>query len=85
MRSVGLFEAKTKLSELCEEVATNRKPLLLTRRGQALVKLVPVESEATSSSVWEKRKTWLKAHGPIRQEFRLPKRRVEKSRDPLDG
>jgi len=42
MKSVGLFEAKTRLSELCREVATTGEEYLITRRGQAIARIVPL-------------------------------------------
>jgi len=34
MKSVGMFEAKTKLSELCDEVNRTSKSILVTKRGK---------------------------------------------------
>jgi len=44
MKSVGLFEAKTKLSEICASVAESGDEVLITKRGQPYVKLVRVEN-----------------------------------------
>jgi prevent-host-death family protein len=45
MNSVGLFEAKTKLSALVEQAASG-KEIIITRRGQPVAKLVPASREA---------------------------------------
>ena len=34
MKRVGMFEAKTKLSELCDEVNRTSKSILVTKRGK---------------------------------------------------
>ena len=43
MKTVGIFEAKTKLSQLCEEVAETHEPVLVTRRGTPFVRIDPLE------------------------------------------
>jgi prevent-host-death family protein len=43
MKTVGLFEAKTKLSELCSEVAQGGRPVLITKRGVPWVRIEPAE------------------------------------------
>jgi prevent-host-death family protein len=63
-KRVGLFEAKTKLSELCEQVARTRQPVTVTRRGKELVRITPVEDEP--SSILERRRAYMKLHA--RQE-----------------
>ena len=42
MREVGVFEAKTHLSALLEEVAAGES-VLLTKRGRPVARLVPAE------------------------------------------
>lgn len=44
--TVGLFEAKTHLSDLVARVADGGEDILITRRGKAVARLVPVESDA---------------------------------------
>ncbi|MBS0631137.1 MAG: type II toxin-antitoxin system Phd/YefM family antitoxin [Verrucomicrobia bacterium] len=41
MKNVGLFEAKTRLSELCREVSETGQEIIITRRGQTIARLVP--------------------------------------------
>ena len=45
MRSVGSFEAKTKLAELLASVAEGEE-VLITRRGEPIAMLVPVPKKA---------------------------------------
>ena len=41
--TVGLFDAKTRLSELVEQVANGGDDILITRRGKAVARLVPID------------------------------------------
>ena len=84
--TIGLFEAKTKLSELCEHVAKRREAVIVTRRGRPLVRIEPVgRGKGHRSSVWDVRKQWEKKHGPVRENFDLPSRARQRWRDPLDN
>ena len=75
MVTVGLFEAKTKLSELCEQVAKRREPVVITRRGRPLVRIEPVPpGTGANSSVWNARVEWEKKHGPLSEEFEVQRR-----------
>jgi prevent-host-death family protein len=82
MRTVGIFEAKTKLSEICDEVARTRKSVVVTRRGRPLVRIGPVEVE--SFSVWDDRAAYIAREGPMREDFDLPPRSGELPASPLD-
>lgn len=85
MDRVGLFEAKTKLSALCEQIARQREPVLITRRGRPLVRIEPVGPRAGSpSSVWAARAAWEKEHGPLREGFKLPRRARQTWRNPFE-
>lgn len=42
--SVGLFEAKTHLSELVDQVARGGDEILITKRGKPVARLVPLAS-----------------------------------------
>ena len=73
MSPIGLFEAKTKLSEICARVAANGETVIVTRRGKPLVQIVPIESHRSRhKSVWERRAEYEKKHGRLREEFDLP-------------
>lgn len=39
---VGLFEAKTHLSELVEKVASGVDDVIITRRGKPVARLIPI-------------------------------------------
>src|SRR6266487_2937131 len=84
MTTIGLFEAKTKLSELCEQVAKRREAVVITRRGRPLVRIEPVgPGKGMSSSVWDSRAAWEKKHGPLREAFEPPARATTDFAAPL--
>jgi prevent-host-death family protein len=74
MTTIGLVEAKTKLSELCERVARRRQPVVITRRGRPLVRIEPVRPGNKSRSVWDSRDAWEKSHGAPGEDLKLPAR-----------
>lgn len=41
MKTVGLFDAKTRFSELCREVSETGEPILIERRGVPIAELSP--------------------------------------------
>jgi prevent-host-death family protein len=52
MRTVGLFEAKQKLSELVERAGEGER-IGITRRGKLAALIVPAHSEASLDDVFE--------------------------------
>ncbi len=86
MNAIGLFEAKTKFSELCERVAAKGETIIVTRRGKPLVKIGPVESSAgRRTSVWDRRAVYEKKHGPLTEPFELPTKEKQTWQNPLDN
>jgi len=78
MKSLGLFEVKTRLSELCQEVADTGESVLVTKRGRALVRIVPITAtDEHGSSVWALRKRDETANGAWTDDFDLPPREVQ--------
>lgn len=43
-KEVGVFEAKTHLSKLIDEIEQTQQPILITRHGVAVAELAPVKS-----------------------------------------
>jgi len=82
VKTIGIFEAKTKLSEICEEVARSGQSVIVTRRGKPLVRIDPVKED--KFSVWEDRAEYIAREGPIRDDFDVPPRSVELPASPLD-
>jgi prevent-host-death family protein len=60
MKMIGIFEAKTKLSEICEEVAKTHIPVAITRRGKPLVCIEPIAEQ--SMSIMERRAAYMRIH-----------------------
>ncbi|MFH0878632.1 MAG: type II toxin-antitoxin system prevent-host-death family antitoxin [Lentisphaerota bacterium] len=58
---MGIFEAKTKLSEICEEVAKTHVPVVITRRGTALVTIEPITTQP--ATIRERRAVYMRKHG----------------------
>ena len=85
MNTIGLFEAKTKLSEICARVAAKGEPIVVTRRGKPLVRIDPIPvAQANAASVWDRRDDYEKEHGRLTQDFSLPPREEQTWRTPLD-
>lgn len=42
METIGIFEAKTKFTALCERVVKNGQPLVVSKRGRPMVMLAPL-------------------------------------------
>jgi len=57
MKVSGIFEAKTNLSKLCNEVARTGEPVLVTRRGKPLVRIDPIDDKPMT--VMERREVYM--------------------------
>jgi prevent-host-death family protein len=77
VKSLGLFEVKTRLSELCQEVAETGESVMVTKRGKPLVRIVPAVADAKRrSSIWELRRREEASHGAWTDDFEIPAREV---------
>lgn len=83
MKYVGLFEAKTKLSELCAHVAEHGESVVVTRRGQPWVKIEPLGAPA--ATIMERRALYMAEHEPHgpggEKEFQVPARAKDLPRE----
>ena len=81
MKTIGLFEAKTRLSELCDQVAETHEPVTVTKRGKPLVRIDPIESDVMT--IRERRAAYLAGEGlaevPDGEDFEPPARSEERS------
>jgi prevent-host-death family protein len=85
MDAIGLFEAKTKFSEICERVAAQGVAVLVTRRGKPLVRIEPIPVRKDKPlSVWDRRAVYEKKHGRFTDDFALPPREKQTWRNPLE-
>jgi prevent-host-death family protein len=64
-RKIGLFEAKTRFSEICESVAQSKQAVTVTRRGKPLVLILPAEEQF--QSILQRRVAYMKRYGRLEQ------------------
>jgi prevent-host-death family protein len=78
MNTIGIFEAKTKLSQICEQVHNTNEPVLITKRGVPLVRIEPIASHPQApSEIWERRQEFIDLYGEF-PEFELPVRIINR-------
>jgi len=86
METIGIFEVKAKISQICERVKQTGEPVLVTKRGVPLVRIDPVNNDdANGSKVWQVREKYIKEYGGFDEEIDLPERDVEPTKDYLDS
>ena len=79
MKALGIYEAKTKLSEICERVAHTGEPVVVTRRGVPLVQIHPVAPhDGPGSTIWRARDRFVDEHGDLEADLETPPRTVER-------
>lgn len=71
MNTVGIFEAKTKFTALCEEVLKTGLPVLVSKRGRPMVLLAPVPAELQTTrpdilTAWQE---WKSEEGHAPEDF----------------
>jgi antitoxin (DNA-binding transcriptional repressor) of toxin-antitoxin stability system len=64
VKTMGIFEAKTRFTALCDEVIRTGQPMMVSKRGKPLVLVTPVPSAIASDrddilSAWSR---WEEAH-----------------------
>jgi len=79
MKTIGIFEAKTRLSEICDEVARTRVSVTVTRRGIALVRIEPVAEQRYSIN--ERREAYMRAQGSLEADDPCDFEPAARSRD----
>jgi len=83
MKTVGLFEAKTKLSELCAYVAEAGDSVVVTRRGKPWVRIDPIIEK--NLTIRERRADYMVRYGKEekrdKQDFAAPARRKDPPRN----
>ena len=85
MKTIGLFEAKTKLSEICDTIARTGQPVIVNRRGKPLVGISPAVVRSRKKSVCDLRDEFIRKHGPLDMDFEIPPRRIFRRKNLLDG
>jgi len=83
MKTVGLFEAKTKLSEICTYVAEEGDSVVVTRRGKPWVRIDPIVEK--TMTIRERRAEYMARFGKEekrdQEDFTPPKRRKDMPRE----
>lgn len=69
MKTVGLFEAKTKLSEICAYVAEAGDSVVVTRRGKPWVRINPIVEKTTT--IRERRAEYMIRHAKEEKRDKL--------------
>lgn len=84
MKVVGLFDAKNRLSEVCEGVVYSGEPVTVTRRGKPWVRIVPIIDSDAKQSVWDTVEEARATYGALTEEPVIPDRKTSDIRpDPL--
>ncbi|MEM8868309.1 MAG: type II toxin-antitoxin system Phd/YefM family antitoxin [Verrucomicrobiota bacterium] len=84
MDMVALYDAKNRLSELCNQVSKTGEPCVISRRGKPVVKLVPIEADESDASVWDTVEESQARYGALDEDFVLPKRSEEMRSNPFE-
>lgn len=93
-KTIGIFEAKTRFSELCEQVAKTGKEIVVTRRGKSVVRILPAVADAGQDPVaaagvldrLRENETLYGKASRMKQDFPdVWLTRVSKADSPLDG
>ena len=77
MKAIGIFEVKTKISEICETVKETHEPVIITKRGVPMVKITTIEDSEKQSDIWVKHKKFIEKNEPLIEEFSAPSRKVD--------
>ncbi|MEN8661784.1 MAG: type II toxin-antitoxin system Phd/YefM family antitoxin [Lentimonas sp.] len=80
MDIVALYDAKNRLSEICNQVSETGQPCVISRRGQPLVKLVAIEPDDSKESVWDTLDESRALHGRLNEDFDLLERSSKRPR-----
>jgi len=83
MKSIGIYEIKTRIGEIFEQVNESNEPVLVTRRGKPLVKINPVYPK-NESDVWEVRNSFIKNYGAVSEDLELPDRIGDEYKNPFE-
>ncbi len=83
MQSFGIFEIKTRLSQICERVAATGESVLVTKRGKPFVRIDPIYPSGDSTSrVWEARERFEKQYS-VTDELEIPRSPTDKVYNPF--
>lgn len=81
MKTIGMFEAKARLSEICDRVEKTREPVIVTRRGRPVVRILPFEP---AMSMKERREAYWRRHGEQEQDDTVDFEAAPRSREAVE-
>jgi prevent-host-death family protein len=87
---IALYDAKNRLSEICNQVTESGQPCVISRRGRPAVKIVPFEEAGANqaagkpASVWDTLEESQARYGALTDDFELPERSAHANPSPLD-
>jgi prevent-host-death family protein len=85
MITLGIFEVKARISEICERVKQTGEPIVITKRGVPMVRIEPITKEPDGvSEIWRLRQEFIEESGELTEDFVLPERQQDPIKDPLD-
>ncbi|MEM7015219.1 MAG: hypothetical protein AAF585_27495 [Verrucomicrobiota bacterium] len=91
---MGIFEAKTRLSEICAEVVESGDTVIISKRGQPIVEVRAFRQPADEiegqpiAGILDCLSTCHQRFGPLKEEFEIPKWPADvrfNERDPFDN
>jgi antitoxin (DNA-binding transcriptional repressor) of toxin-antitoxin stability system len=87
VKTIEMEEVQHEFSALCQEVASTRQAVVVTRGHEPLVSIVPLPraNGRRGVSVWGLRRQFEAGHGALTEDFGLPSREIDAARweDPL--
>lgn len=71
MNAIGIFEAKTKFTAICEEVARSGRAVVVSKRGKPLVMVtpVPVALQSGRSDILTSWRDWKRTKEAGKEDF----------------
>jgi prevent-host-death family protein len=85
MITLGIFEVKARISEICERVKQTGEPIVITKRGVPVVRIEPITEEPDGvSEIWRLREDFVARTGELTEELEIPERRHDPAENPLD-
>lgn len=84
MDMIALYDAKNRLSEICNQVSETGQPCVISRRGKPVVKVVPIDAGESVASVWDTVEESQARYGQLDEELELSERSGQQRRNPLD-
>ena len=78
MKAIGIFKVKTKISEIYETVKETHEPVLITKRGVPMVRIIPIENQGGKFNIWSQRQEFINTNGLFTEDLNLPSGEVAK-------